>query len=262
MIGATCMNTIGNKIKELRKKRGLTQEQLADAIGISFQAVSKWETSITLPDVTMIPKIAGFFGVTTDSIFNFDLKEIESRVDEICNEAYQFRETDPEKGKEILESGLKQYPDNDIILNNLLYVMNYSKDPDTTIKLCNKLIEQTNKFDVKYDAYRFLAYAYKAKGEIELAKKAVEQIPEIYFNKLTEVAFVSEGKEKQEAAEKQKWVSFENLIQMMWLLAEYYESIGKHKEFIKETEKAIKLIEIMDNKNYDKYIDFFKSKLK
>ena len=41
---------IGNKIKELRKQRGITQEQLADSIGISFQAVSKWENGLSLPD--------------------------------------------------------------------------------------------------------------------------------------------------------------------------------------------------------------------
>ncbi len=44
---------IGNKIKMLRKQRGITQEQLADSIGISFQAVSKWENGIALPDITL-----------------------------------------------------------------------------------------------------------------------------------------------------------------------------------------------------------------
>ena len=46
---------IGNKIKELRKQRGVTQEQLADSIGVSFQAVSKWENNIALPDITLVP---------------------------------------------------------------------------------------------------------------------------------------------------------------------------------------------------------------
>ena len=47
---------IGNKIRELRKQRGITQEQLAESIGISFQAVSKWENNIALPDITLVPK--------------------------------------------------------------------------------------------------------------------------------------------------------------------------------------------------------------
>ena len=255
------MNTIGNKIKELRKKKGLTQEQLSEAIGISFQAVSKWETNVALPDVTLIPKIAGFFGVTTDEIFDFTLKDIEEKVDEICDEAYKFRESDPQKSREILEEGLKKYPDHDILLNNLLYTMNYSANPDETIKLANKLIGQTSQDDVKYDALRFLAYAYKQKGDLDLAKKAVEQIPEIYFSKLSEVAYLMEGEEKRDAAEKQKWISFENLIQMMWKLAEYYESVGENAKAAAETEKALKLIEIIDNKNFDNYVEFFNKQL-
>ena len=47
--------SIGNKIKALRKEHGITQEQLADSIGISFQAVSKWENNIALPDITLVP---------------------------------------------------------------------------------------------------------------------------------------------------------------------------------------------------------------
>ena len=72
---------------------------------------------------------------------------------------------------------------------------------------------------MKYDALRFLAYAYKAKGDLESAEAAIEQIPEIYFTKLTEKAYLLSGKAKFEAAEKQKWISFENLLQMMWKLS-------------------------------------------
>lgn len=53
---------IGNKIRELRKQRGITQEQLAESIGISFQAVSKWENNIALPDITLVPVLASYFG--------------------------------------------------------------------------------------------------------------------------------------------------------------------------------------------------------
>lgn len=255
------MNIIGNKIKELRKQRGLTQEQLSESIGISFQAVSKWETGVALPDVTLIPKIAGFFGVTTDEIFNFSLKEIEEEVDAICDEAYKCRESDPRKSRKILEAGLSKYPNHDILLNNLLYTIDYSANPDETIKVASQLIGQTSQNDVKYDALRFLAYAYKQKGELDLAKKALDQIPEIYFTKLTEVAYLMEGEEKRDAAEKQKWISFENIIQMMWKLAEYYESVGEKENATGETETAIKLIEIIDNKNFYNYIEFFNKQL-
>ena len=252
---------IGNKIKELRKQRGLTQEQLANSIGISFQAISKWENGIALPDITLAPTLASYFGVSMDELFEFNLKDIELDIDNIVNEAYESRESDPQKSREILEKGLEKYPDDEILLNNLLYVLNYSENPDETISTASSLIEKTNQADIKYDALRFLAYAYKVKGDLKSAEAAIDQIPEIYFTKLTEVAYLLEGKPKFEAAEKQKWISFENLIQMMEKLAEYYESEGMTDKAIEEREKALKLIHIIDNSAFDAYVDFFRNKI-
>lgn len=256
---------IGNTIKELRKEKNLTQEQLAERLGISFQAISKWENNIALPDITLVPGIARVFGVTTDKLFAYNLKEIENEIEQICNSAYEFRESNPAKSREILEEGLKKYPENDILLNNLLYVINYTENPDETIRISNKLIERTSISDVKYDALRFLAYAYNAKGDTESAVDALEQIPEIYFTKLSEMAFVLSGKPKYDAAEKQKWISFEILIQMMWKMAEYYEEKGDISKAIGETEKALAFIEVLKNEdkisNFGNYVDFFNKQI-
>ena len=252
---------IGNKIRELRKQRGITQEQLAESIGISFQAVSKWENNIALPDITLVPVLASYFGVSMDELFDFNLKEIEQAVRIITEKAYQYRESNPAESRRILEEGLKKYPENDILLNNLLYVLDYSVKPDETIAIASKLIEKTNQNDVKYDALRFLAYAYKAKGDLESAEAAIEQIPEIYFTKLTEKAYLLSGKAKFEAAEKQKWISFENLLQMMWKLAEYYEENGKIDKAMAETKKALNLISIIGNSQFDTYVKFFSKQI-
>lgn len=252
---------IGNKIRELRKQRGITQEQLAESIGISFQAVSKWENNIALPDITLVPVLASYFGVSMDELFDFNLKKIEHAVRIITEKAYQYRESSPAESRRILEEGLKKYPENDILLNNLLYVLDYSVKPDETIAIASKLIEKTNQNDVKYDALRFLAYAYKAKGDLESAEAAIEQIPEIYFTKLTEKAYLLSGKAKFEAAEKQKWISFENLLQMMWKLAEYYEENGKIDKAIAETKKALNLISIIGNSQFDTYVKFFSKQI-
>ena len=112
---------IGTKIKELRKQRGITQEQLANSIGISFQAVSKWENGDNLPDVTMIPAIASFFDVSTDELFDFNRIEMENKVQQLCWNIAEYRYSQPEKAEEDLRALLKQYPGNEIILNNLIY---------------------------------------------------------------------------------------------------------------------------------------------
>lgn len=140
--------------------------------------------------------------------------------------------------------------------------MNYSSEPDETIALAGKLIEKTNQNDIKYDAFRFLAYAYKAKGDLNSAKAAVEQIPELYFTKLTEMAFLLSGKDKFEAAQKQKWISFENLMQMMWRVAEYYEEEGKYAEAMEEVQKALQLLPIFQNEKFQVYTEFFEKQTK
>lgn len=252
---------IGNKIKQLRKERGITQEELAGNIGISFQAVSKWENGIALPDITIVPALANYFGVSTDELFDFSLQKTESEIEKIKAEACKFRESDPKKSRSILEAGLKTYPENDILLNNLLYVLNYSDNPDETVKIASRLIEKTKQNDIKYDALRFLAYAYKAKGDLKSAEAAIEQIPEICFTKLTEAAFILDGRAKFEAAEKQKRVSFENLIQMMWKIAECYESDGEIQKSVDETEKALKLISTVDDTYFNSYTDFFNKQI-
>lgn len=252
---------IGNKIRELRKQRGITQEQLADSVGISFQAVSKWETNIALPDITLAPVLANFFGVSMDELFDFNIRETEQRIIEITDEAYQYRDNDPAKSRQILEDALKTYPENDVLLNNLLYVLDYTVDPDETIAIAGKLIGSTTHEDVKYDALRFLAYAYKEKGDPESAGAALEQIPEIYFTKLTEIAYVLSGEAKREAAEKQKWISFENLLQMMEKVAECYEEKGEIEEAVQELEKALLLIPILNSNCFDNYTKLFERQI-
>ena len=257
---------IGSRIKELRKARGMTQEQLAERVGISFQAVSKWENNIALPDITLVPKLAQIFGVSTDTLFAYDREKIREEIDQYVHRSWSLRETDPEEGRRVLEEGLQKYPENDLLLENLLYVLNYSEAPDETIGVASKLIEITTDSGIRYDALRFLAYAYHAKGETENAVAALEQIPELYFTKLSELTFVLSGRPKFEAAQKQKAVSIEILLQMMQKIAECYAADGEKGKAAQETERALALLRILsdgEDKNgyYSNYIAFFEKRL-
>lgn len=74
------MTTIGEKIAALRKERGITQENLAGIIGISSQAISKWENNVTMPDIMLLPIIADTLGVTIDELFGIKHKVREKPV--------------------------------------------------------------------------------------------------------------------------------------------------------------------------------------
>lgn len=67
------MELLGTKIQMLRRNKNMTQQELAQKLSVSSQAVSKWERSISTPDITMLPIIARFFGITMDELFNYRL---------------------------------------------------------------------------------------------------------------------------------------------------------------------------------------------
>ena len=73
---------LGETIKRLRQQKGLTQEQLADKLGASFQSISRWEGGASYPDIELIPEIAGFFQVTTDELMGLDKSLREKKLNE------------------------------------------------------------------------------------------------------------------------------------------------------------------------------------
>lgn len=74
-------------------------------------------------------------------------------------------------------------------------------------------------------------------------------------------AFLLEGKAKHDAAEKQKHISFENLVQMMRKLAECYEADGNMQAAIAETEKALELVKVFGDYRYDCYTEYFTNQI-
>ena len=75
---------IGKHIKELRNRDGVTQDALAEALGVTGQAISKWENESGYPDIEYIIPIANFFNVTIDQLFGHDRSESENKINEYC----------------------------------------------------------------------------------------------------------------------------------------------------------------------------------
>ena len=72
------MKTLGQKISELRKKQKMTQDELAEKMNVSAQAVSKWENDLSIPDITVLIELSEFFGVSLDSLLKN--KDVETKV--------------------------------------------------------------------------------------------------------------------------------------------------------------------------------------
>lgn len=70
------METIGNRISKYRKAKGMTQEELAAIMGVSSQAVSKWENDASCPDISLLPQLCKVLGITTDELLTGNSNEV------------------------------------------------------------------------------------------------------------------------------------------------------------------------------------------
>ncbi len=176
---------IGNKIRELRKKKGITQEQLASALGITSQAVSKWEMSTGYPDIAMLPVIAGYFCVSMDTLFNYDADKLEENI---MNVLYNSRGGRPfEEAEKILLEGIADYPTGYILKRELLdWYAGQIRAHDRT-DLIEKALELGKQIcDECEDSFIYLgvmgdmADIYITTGRYEEGKKLIESMPYRY----------------------------------------------------------------------------------
>ena len=80
--------SLGNHLFEARKKRGLSQEEVAGKLGVSRQTISKWETDETLPDIRQSNRLAALYGLSLDELveFDMDVKEIQEAIERTSEE--------------------------------------------------------------------------------------------------------------------------------------------------------------------------------
>ena len=71
--------TIAEKIKQLRKDNSMTQEDLAEKLNVSRQTISKWETSVTIPDADNIVAISKLFNITTDELLDYRVENVQKK---------------------------------------------------------------------------------------------------------------------------------------------------------------------------------------
>lgn len=101
---------LGENLKRLRSERAITQETLADFLGVSFQAVSKWERGESCPDIEMLPAIASFFNTTTDDLLGVDKVERESKIQYYIDKYNVLYGTDTPKALQLMKKAVYEFP--------------------------------------------------------------------------------------------------------------------------------------------------------
>ena len=124
----------GENLKRLRLEKNLTQEKLADFLGVSFQSISKWERGDTYPDITMLPSIASFFNVSVDELLGVDKAKEEEDIKRLLEEHDNF--TDNKLIKESIYNLKEKYPnDFRVQLRYMGYLINFDDAIQNTKKI-------------------------------------------------------------------------------------------------------------------------------
>ena len=184
---------IGDKIKKLRQENGLTQEDLAEQLGVSFQAVSRWENSTTYPDITLLPIIANMFDVTIDYLLDMESYKKDEELKKIFEQDdILFNEGKTKEREKILESVLKKYPNNWDIKDRLMVIYftiafndsnNREEYDHKIIKIANNILEKCVVDSIRYGAMQILILTYHARKEFDKAKVIADKLPDMIITR-------------------------------------------------------------------------------
>ena len=126
---------LGNNIRQLRRRDKRTQEALAEALGVTSQAVSRWEAGGSYPDMNLIPSIANFFGVTIDELFGYH-NERENRINNLVSQIRERKRKNNgadaywDETIALARNALVEFPGNErlmVCLASVLYTAGYSR---------------------------------------------------------------------------------------------------------------------------------------
>lgn len=205
---------IGAIIKKLRAENNVTQDALATAIGVTPQAISRWEAEGGYPDIELLPNIADFFSVSTDELLGYKKSERERRLADIKKQMSRLEETGSIKERtEFARLALSKYPSDCEIKENLsacLYCLYHDTKEKSLLTEAESLalyvVENCKDENIRYDAINTLIGIYSATKNTAKALEMVNLLaPMKYCREFAKSCGIGDGKNeiyKQEGIDK------------------------------------------------------------
>ena len=176
---------IGSKIKELRQRNNITQEELSEGLGVSPQAVSRWETAITYPDIVLLPVIANYFDVTIDDLMGMDEFKDMSKVNETFARAHNLiSENRYDEAINILREALKLHPNNYGLMSDLALALTLKNsnisDLNEAIALSEKVLQKCTSEKIRSTTRANLCQLYLKVNEYDKGYNVIKSLPHIW----------------------------------------------------------------------------------
>ena len=247
----------GKIIKKLRLGANMTQEQLAEMLAISPQAISRWENGAAMPDISLLPMLSNIFGVTSDELLEINLERSNEKIEALLVDARQATYNGEfERALELLRGAYRQYPRSYAIMEKLANaIINVNsrkgiKEYDEAIRLCKNILENCTDSMIRYNALELLGTAYGYEGKEDKVLEVAEQMPPFEFCREAFMLYrVTRGEERLK--ERQEYLSAlaTQFAESMSLIAFHGNNAGKavysDDERIKILKQIVDIIDIL-----------------
>ncbi|MCL2212513.1 MAG: helix-turn-helix domain-containing protein [Oscillospiraceae bacterium] len=250
------LKEFGQNVRFLRRESNISQEELAAALGVSYQAVSKWERGESLPDIAMAPQIAIYFNVTLDELFGMEQERRNKSIAEIQEKSDKImKEQGSAASIEFLKGVIHEYP----YAHNLWLQYGYrlggleiigdaptNEQMHEAIAVFEKIISRKAPEYFTTRAIHGISYIYHKFGDDKKAIEYAEKLPSEILTKEAIVTSYLHGEEQISAIQKQlkRYISqFLSITRFAGMTDIYDYHISDPNVFGYSAEERIKILE-------------------
>ena len=200
--------SIGSTIKRLRHEHNITQEQLAEYLGITSRAISQWECDRTVPDISQIPILCNILNISADTLLGIDISQKTYRIQESLKEAEkQCSLGYNTEGERILRNAYREFPNSFEVISDLMScIWKTRNEPERAVErekltkevisLGEKIINECTDDKIRRNAIQILCFTYPELGKQEKAIELAEKMPGRYFTRENLLSSIYRGNDR------------------------------------------------------------------
>lgn len=241
---------IGENLKRLRREKDLTQEELAAHLGISFQAISKWERGESYPDITILPALSNYFKISIDELVGMEEIRRTEEYEKINEKWLENRNANKHKENvKLMKDSLKFFPNDALLLVQLSSSLERldGTDKEKTQYLRESIAVQEQILrgedsEVRNATLYNICFAYWKNGEQEKAINQAKNLSNFYKSRENALVYFLDGDEKNQIAKSSLEPLAWSITHQLTALYEtendegYLEKAEKIKELLLESE--------------------------
>lgn len=253
---------IGETIKKLRRRRDLTQEEVAAHLGISFQSVSKWERGEGYPDITMLPALANYFAVTVDELLGMDELAKAAQYDIINSLWAENHEMGRHReNAALMRQSLKTYPNDALLLVQLATSLEEmdgteaekAKNLRESIAIQEQILRYGQDSEIRGATMFNICFSYWKNGDRDKALEQAKKLPNLYKARENALVRFLEGEEKRQIAGLA-------LRPLAWSLTHHLSALAEEDPAYRE--KGNKILDILFDGDEDEFIQSLREKMR